>query len=194
MKTYGLTGGVASGKSAVAEIFSELGAAVLAADAVARALRAPGTEGHAFLKATFGTVEPRALRALVFNSAEKRKILEAYFHPRIRDTSRTLIAELRARTPAPPYVIYEAALLIETGRQRDFDGLIVVTASMELQRKRLQERDSIDESSADALLASQRPNDVRLLHATQVIENDGDLFSLRQKVIELDRQFRSLSE
>ena len=103
MKIYGLTGGVASGKSAVAAIFRELGAAVLDADAIARELRAPGSEGHAYLLSTFGTADARELRGIVFRFAGRetetaRGVFSSAHSGRIRRPRRAF-PHLSARPP-----------------------------------------------------------------------------------------------
>ncbi len=177
--TIGLTGGIASGKSTVADCFRSLGAAVVDADQVARDVVAPGSEGFVAVVDAFGaemvgedgTLNRAKLGALVFGDAEARKKLNAITHPRIAAESQRRIAE-QSRTDAP-YVIYEAALLVENGMAKAFGALIVVAVAPERQLARLMARDGSNEADARARIDSQLPLEEKVALADWVITNDG---------------------
>jgi dephospho-CoA kinase len=203
-KIWGLTGGVASGKSTVARIFSELGVPVLDADQVARDLRAPGGAAYDAILARFGTADAQRLREIVFANPVARSELEAILHPLIRaESARRMEAMITGRTSskanasanasasvsasAPPVipVIYEATLLVETGRYRDFAGLIVVSADESVRLARLMARDNSAEDLARRIVASQIDDEKRRAVASFVIENHGSLEDLRAQVAAL---------
>jgi dephospho-CoA kinase len=173
---------VASGKSTVARLFAEAGIAVIDADAIARELRAPGGRAYDAIMARFGTADPSRLREIVFSDAVARSDLEAIMHPLIREESTRRIYEATlGHTGAVP-VIYEAALLVETGRYRDFAGLIVVSADEETRMKRLMARDQSSEALARKIIAAQIADIDRQAVATFVIENHGSVDELRVQV------------
>ena len=196
----GLTGGVASGKSAVAGLFARLGIVVADADVAARAVVEPGQPGLANVVAAFGTdvldasgrVDRARLRARVFNDAEARRQLEGLLHPPIR------MALREAAEAAPgPYVIVAIPLLAEGGGRDAYpwlDRILVVDAPIELQRSRLMARDGIDAALADRMLAAQAGRRQRLAIADDVIVNDGAIEALAPQVEALDRQYRRLAE
>ena len=187
-----LTGGIASGKSTVAEAFAALGVPVIDSDALAREIVAPGTPCLTDIVARFGTVivqadgtlDRRRLRSIVFQDATARRDLEALTHPRIR----ALMAE-RARTAGGPYQIHMIPLLIEGGRARDFDRVLVVDCPESLQLERLMRRDGIDAEAARAMLAAQAPRAARLALADDVIVNDGDRAALSATVARLHADY-----
>ncbi|MDW8247459.1 MAG: dephospho-CoA kinase [Sandaracinaceae bacterium] len=188
MKVIGLTGGIASGKSTVARRFRELGVPVVDADMIARELVAPGSEALKEIVQHFGleflTPQGELNRAklgeFVFSNDAARKKLESIIHPRIAQASIEKLAALSQK--GFPYAIYEAALLVEGGRWKWLDGLIVVAASPEIQLARLRARDGLDEAQALARIRAQAPLEEKLKAATWVIWNDGDLDSLFVKV------------
>jgi dephospho-CoA kinase len=184
-EVWGLTGGIASGKSAVARFFAEAGVPVIDADQVARDLRAPGGAAFDPILKRFGTADSARLRGIVFADPQARADLEAILHPLIRDESaRRIAAAIEGRTGVVP-VIYEAALLVETGRYRDFKGLIVVSADEKLRMARLVARDGCTEGMAQKMIASQIEDAKRREAATYVIENHGSLDDLRAQVLSL---------
>jgi dephospho-CoA kinase len=193
-KVLGLTGGIACGKSTVAKLFEERGIKVVDADEIARDVVAPGTPGLAAIVETFGdemllpdgSLDRKKLGALVFSDPERRKKLEAITHPRIAKEG---LARLMAlQTSDAPYLLYEAALLVEGGSHRNFPGLIVVTSSPELQLARLMKRDGSTEDEARARIAAQLPLKEKEAVADVVIRNDGDLHHLRKAVDDAHRR------
>jgi dephospho-CoA kinase len=184
----GLTGGIASGKSAVARLLRARGAEVIDADALAREVVEPGQPALAALVDRFGPVildddgrlDRKRLGAMVFSDPEARKAVNAITHPRIGARSAEEIAAAGAR--GARVVFYEAALLVENGTHRGMDGLLVVAASPAVQERRLVERDGISIDEARRKIASQLPTDEKRRAATWVIENDGNLVELGKRV------------
>lgn len=196
----GLTGGVASGKSAVAGLFAGLGVVVADADVAARAVVEPGEPALADVVAAFGKdvldasgrLDRARLRARVFNDSGARRELEGLLHPPIRSALR------KAAEAAPgPYVIVAIPLLAEGGGRDAYpwlDRILVVDAPIELQRSRLIARDGIDAALADRMLAAQAGRRERLAIADDVVVNDGAIESLTPQVEALDRQYRRLAD
>lgn len=189
----GLTGGIASGKSTVARLLAERGAAVIDADQLARDVVAKGTVGLAEIVKTFGTeilatdgtLDRAKLGTMVFADDAKRKKLEAITHPLIGLEGLRRMALLQDG-PAP-YVVYEAALLVETGRYQTFSALIVVAVSPETQLARLVGRDHLPEERALERIASQFPMEKKTSVATWVIRNEGSLADLERDTDEVHR-------
>lgn len=189
----GLTGGIASGKSTVAEAFATLGVPVLDADQAARAVVAPGTPGLEAIVQHFGTgclapdgsLDRAAMRRIVFGHETDRRALEAIVHPRVRDLLR---AQLQAVTA--PYAVLVIPLLAETWPAYAWlDRILLVDVPEETQRARLMRRDGIDATLADAMLAAQAPRTRRQELAQDVLENAGSLESLRKSVSVLHTQY-----
>jgi dephospho-CoA kinase len=180
---WGLTGGIASGKSTVAKFFSEFGFPVIDADSVSRELSRVGGEARALIVKRLGTADRAALRELIFKDPSKRAELEAILHPLIFRESRKRMDE-HTRAGAK-LIIYEASLLVETGRYLDFDGLIVVDSPREVRKNRLILRNSFSENLADQIINAQAQDETRLEAATVVFENNSSPEDLREKV----RQF-----
>jgi dephospho-CoA kinase len=177
----GLTGGIASGKSTVSRVFREkAGIPVIDADQIARDLSKPGGRAAPQIEARFGTLDRSELRRKIFSNPVARHELEAILHPLIAEESRRRIdqfAEAGAR-----YAIYEAALLVETGRYRELDGLIVVEAPLEDRITRLMARDSVSRELALSMIQAQATDAEREKAATLLIQNDGDLAALEARI------------
>lgn len=195
----GLTGGVASGKSSVAELFVGLGVVVADADVAARAVVEPGEPALAQVVATFGAdvldatgrLDRARLRARVFNDAGARRELEGLLHPSIR-----MVLRDAAEAASGPYVIVAIPLLAEGGGRDAYpwlDRILVVDAPIGLQRARLIARDGIDAALADRMLAAQVDRRPRLAIADDIVINDGGIEALLPQVEALDRQYRHLS-
>lgn len=189
-KVFGLTGGIASGKSSVAGLFRELGIPILDADHIARDLRAPGGEARPLIEARFKTSDSKSLREIIFNDAGAKLDLEKILHPLIQTRSEDWF---KAQGDRAPYLIYEAALLVETDRHLDFDGLIVVVSDEENQIRRMMLRDSLDETLSRQILGSQLPVSEKIKLATHLITNHGSLEDLKNQVKALDTYLRTLS-
>ncbi|MFN7684460.1 MAG: dephospho-CoA kinase [Oligoflexia bacterium] len=177
----GLTGGVASGKSSVARIFREkAGIPVIDADQIARELSQPGGLAASEIQARFGTLDRAKLRQKIFSNPQLRRELESILHPLIAAESQKRIEEF-ARAGAR-YAIYEAALLVETGRHRELDGLIVVEAPLESRIARLMERDSVTRELALSMIQSQASDLQREKAASLLLQNDGTFDELEAQV------------
>jgi dephospho-CoA kinase len=188
VKTFGLTGGIASGKSSIAAILRGLGAVVIDADKVARQIVAPGSSALQEIRQTFGdqfitqegTLDRKRLGALAFSDKAARDALSAITHPRI---AQQMSAEAKlAKERGAPVVFLEAALLFEANWDQGLDGVWVVSIPEEVQLKRLQLRDAYNEAQAQARLAAQMPLAEKLQRATLVIDNSRSLEETTQIV------------
>ncbi len=177
-RVYGLTGGIASGKSTVGRAFQDQGAIVIDADAISRQVVAPGSEGLRAIIDAFGpefldgeSLHREALGKRVFGDPEALAKLNAIVHPLVALQSAIQIAGAQDQPGSP--IFYEAALLVENDAYRNFAGLVVVACSPATQLARLQARDNISESDARARIASQLPLQDKVERADFVIWNDG---------------------
>ena len=185
----GLTGGIACGKTTVAQMFGDLGIPVIDADVLAREVVEPGTPGLARIVEAFGEdvldahghLDRKRLADVVFEDEQARGKLNGILHPLIGAAGAEHIANLQD-SPAP-YILYEAALLVETGSYRAFSALVVVSADETVQRARLVERDHSTKEEADARIASQLPLTEKTAVADYVVVNDGDLEATRSQVV-----------
>jgi dephospho-CoA kinase len=177
----GLTGGIASGKSTVARVFRELGAHVLDADRIARDIVPPGSPALARIARAFGkemlrpdgTLDRAALGEVVFADAGKRRVLEGILHPLILDEIDRRVDELERADPGG-MVVVEAALILELGRQAEFDALVVVWADEAQQRQRMIQRDKLSVEEAQRRLDAQMPLAEKRSRAQFVVDNSGD--------------------
>jgi dephospho-CoA kinase len=180
MLRVGLTGGIASGKSTVSEIFANLGAKILDADEVAREVLLPGQPAWTRLRQAFGqeffhpdgTIKRKQLRKLVFADPEKRKQLNAIVHPEVmREINRR--AETLSSSIKAGVLLVDVPLLLEVGVANRFDKVVVVYASESVQIKRLMQRDGISEEEAKQALKAQIPLSKKVEQADYVIDNSG---------------------
>jgi dephospho-CoA kinase len=191
----GLTGGIASGKSTVAQRFAELGIPVVDADVAAREVVAPGTPGLARVIERFGPViaengelDRQALRQQIFNDPSPRQDLEAILHPLIRAAM-----EQSAETAVGPYIVMAIPLLVESGTRGRVDRILVVDVAEAVQLQRVQARDGSSLDQARAILASQASRAARLAAADDVILNSGTVTDLRQAVDRLHEKYLRLA-
>jgi len=192
----GLTGGIGSGKSAAAAEFARLGATVVDTDAIAHELTAAGGAampaverllGKEFVLPS-GAMDRTKVRARVFSDPAARRALEALLHPLIRERSAERIAAARG-----PYVIHVVPLLAESKNYRArADRVLVIDAPEETQLARVRER-GLGEDEARAIVRSQASRAERLAIADDVIENQGTLDALRQRVAELHAKYLALA-
>lgn len=187
LKVLGLTGGIGSGKSTVARLIAELGVPVLDADQLAREVVEPGRPALAEVAAAWpqaigpdGRVDRKRLADIIFADAAQRVRLEAITHPRIQVLADERLAGLAAKGHA--LAVYEASLLVESGRYKDFDGLVVVTASPETQLERILARGDLTEAEAQARIDAQLPLLAKVRVATHLIDNDGELEATKEQV------------
>lgn len=192
MRRIGLTGGIASGKSTVADMFAALGVPVIDTDVIAREIVAPGQPALAEIVAAFGddllgpdgSLDRRALRARVFADPADRHRLEGILHPRIRN--RTL--ELAAAAGGP-YQVIVVPLLVESGFDRQVDEVVVVDCPEAEQRRRLMTRDGETAQQVSRMLAAQVGRAARIASADTVIDNSGDLRATRAQVQALHQRY-----
>jgi len=190
----GLTGGIATGKSTVTGFLASPSVRVVDADTLAREVVEPGTSAHALIVSEFGkdVLEPdgrldRARMAeIVFADAAKRKRLEAITHPAIRGRFERLMADLE-RQGFHGILIWDAALLVESGGHNKMDKVVVVTTDPATQLHRLMARDSSTEEAARARTASQMPLAVKARVADYVIDNAGTREETEARVREVYR-------
>ena len=191
----GLTGGIASGKSTVADMFGELGIPIIDTDIIAREVVMPGAPALEEIREAFGpgvlgedgTLDRAAMRRLIFASERLRRRLETILHPRIGAATLE-----QAATAGGPYQLIVVPLLTGSALRDHIDRVLVVDCSEETQIARLMARDAESEAHARRILAAQASRDERLAIADDVIENDGDLDSTRAQVLELDRSYRRM--
>lgn len=196
MLRIGLTGGIASGKSTVADLFAGFGATVIDTDWIAREVVTPDAPAlDALVKAlgreilaSDGRLDRQRLRDRIFRDAATRDTVEAILHPAI-------MSELiRQADAAPgPYQVFVIPLLVEGGHRELVDRVLVVDCPVELQVERLMRRDGETRENAARALAAQATRDERLAAADDVITNDGDKAKLVESVADLDREYRRLA-
>ena len=188
----GLTGGIASGKTTVANLFAALGVTIVDTDLLAREVVAPGTPLLNEVVAHFGpdsltadgSLDRRKLRDRVFADPAERRWLEERLHPAIR-----ALTDKRCDADRGPYCIVAIPLLVETGGEQRFHRVLVVDSEPELQIARVMARDGITREAAQRMLAAQASREARLAVADDVIRNDGDIAYLRDQVEKLHRAY-----
>ncbi|MHB8420592.1 MAG: dephospho-CoA kinase [Myxococcales bacterium] len=195
MKLYGLTGGIASGKSTVAAMLRELGADIIDADLLAREVVEPGMPALAEVARRWpdcirpdGRLDRAKLAGRIFHDPEERRALEAIVHPAIQaEAARRTVALADAGRKV---AFYEAALIFENGLEAGLDGVLLVACRPETQTSRLRQRDGLSEEDARGRLAAQLPLDDKRRRARWVIDTDGALDETRRQV---ERVYRSIA-
>ncbi|HEX9020472.1 MAG TPA: dephospho-CoA kinase [Nitrospirota bacterium] len=180
MLIVGLTGGIASGKSLAARVFKELGAHVIDADKIVHGLLEPGQKAWQEVLGHFGKdillpdgcIDRRKLGEIVFHDAQERAWLNQCLHPKVFAAYMAQVSHVRARSPEA-IIVFDAALLIETGYQRNMDKVVVVYAEREQQIERLMARDGLNREQAAARITSQMPLAEKRGYADYVIDNTG---------------------
>ncbi len=189
MKVIGLTGGIATGKSTVSEYLKEKGIPVIDADIVSREVTEKGSPALDMLAEKFGsgmikedgTLDRKALGAIVFSDSEKRKELNAILHKSIMDSIDEKVEAFR-KSGEHDIAVVDAALLIESGFDKKMDQVWVVVSDMEERVKRIMERDDVTAEFAEKKIASQLSDEERLKKADEVINNSGSVEDLREQV------------
>jgi dephospho-CoA kinase len=180
----GLTGGIASGKSTVADELARRGALVIDADRLAREVVEPGTAELAKVAERFpgtvvdGRLDRAKLAAVVFADPHARGDLERIIHPAVRKRA----AELEQSAPPGSVVVHVIPLLVETGQESDFDLCVVVDVNHETQLSRLLARDGMTRAEAEARISAQATREQRLAAADVVIDNSGSVNQLREQI------------
>ncbi len=198
MKKIGLTGGIASGKSTVSRVLGEMGARIIDADLLAREALMPGTDAYRATVRLFGRrilssdghIDRKALGDIVFRDHEKRSVLEGVVHPEIFRREAEIVGGIMANEPGA-LVIFDAALLIESGAWRRMDGLIVVWCRKETQVERLIKNCRLTPEEALLRIEAQMPLDEKKKYASWIIDNDGDVSAAIRQTEEI---YRKLTE
>ena len=191
----GLTGGIGSGKTAVSDLFQDLGITIVDADLASRVVVEKGREELNKIAEHFGEdiltsdgeLDRAKLREVIFNSEEEKLWLESLLHPAIASQIQKELDSSRS-----PYTILVSPLLLETNQKNYCSTVLVVDVPVETQIERTSKRDNVSEEQIKSIIASQINRDSRLEQADEVILNDGSIESLESKVQELHKKFLSL--
>jgi len=197
MLRVGLTGGIATGKSTVGAMFVELGCHLIESDQITHQLFEPGQAVHAAVVKQFGnrilaldgTIDRRILGGIVFRDPQARGKLNSLVHPAIIQRQQEWLKEMQAQDPHG-IAIVDAALMIEVGTYKNYDKVIVVTSSSELQKERLRARSALSEEEIESRIRSQMPNEEKIKYADFVIDNSGAIESTRVQVETVYRQLQ----
>lgn len=196
MFVVGITGGIGSGKTAVTNLFAELGITIVDADIAARVVVEKGRPALAAIAEHFGptmlkvdgTLDRAAMRTRIFANAEDKRWLEGLLHPRINEE-----IQQQLKTAGSPYVILVSPLLIEGDQHKFCERILVVDVPEEVQLQRTIQRDNNDAEQVKRIMASQATRAQRLQRADDVIENAGSLDELRKEVEQLHQRYLTLS-
>jgi len=191
-----LTGGIASGKTTVANLFAELGVPLIDTDAIARQVVEPGQPALAAVVAAFGTgmldadgrLDRRRMRERIFSDPAAKRRLEAILHPAIR-----VEMERQSRAAVGPYQVLVIPLLTEGKRRDHVDRVLLVDVPEELQIQRLTLRDGVTHAQAEASLNAQATRAERLAMADDVVRNTGRVDDLRAAVANLHQKYLALA-
>lgn len=184
LRVFGLTGGIGSGKSAVAQHLRARGVPVVNADELARVAVAPGSAGLQQIIDYFGPrvlthtgeLDRAALGKIVFQDAEARRVLDSLIHPIVRQLAAQRFQEIGER--GEPLACYEVPLLYEGGLDRTYHPVVVVNAPLALREQRIAQRDGFDAPQIAARIAAQMPLDEKVRRADYVIDNAGTVEEL----------------
>ena len=187
-----LSGGIASGKSTIANLFAQLGVPIIDADVIARQVVEIGTDAYKLIVKHFSQeillpnneIDRSQLRDIIFNNDHERLWLNNLLHPIIQEQTQIQIAQQTAA-----YVIWVVPLLVENNLHNLSDRVLMVDTPEQLQLERLIQRDNIDESLAKKMISSQISSQKRLTYADDIIVNNGDLTSLTAQVNKLHQQY-----
>lgn len=188
MEVYGLTGGIGSGKSAVADLLEQYGVPVVSADELARIVVARGSDGLQAVVDAFGPevldekgeLDRRRMAAIVFQDPSQRQKLESILHPKIRERYEQVLDALEKAGHG--VAVYEVPLLFEKNLQGDMKAVILVTAAEATRIARVKARDDVTEADVRARMAAQLPEDQKRRRADYVLVNDGTYDELRREV------------
>lgn len=191
----GLTGGIGSGKTTVANLFADRGIELIDADIIAREVVAPGSDGLKAIVARFGKkilshgeLDRAALRKRVFNHPEELQWLNNLIHPMVRTTMTE-----RGEAASSPYALLVIPLLVENGLQSLVERVLVVDLPEEEQLRRTMSRDNNDRALVENIMANQASREQRLAAADDRIDNGGDLADLNRQVERLHQHYLTLA-
>ena len=199
MLKVGLTGGIGCGKSTAVDAFRVLGVPVIDADQIAKDTVAAGSDALKEIAQTFGNqalndgvLNRSFIKEKVFSDPQALEKLEAVLHPRIRAEINRQIAVYENSDTSPGYVIVDIPLLIEKNYQPLFDRIIVVDCSPEQQLERVLKRDKVDKKSIKKIMTVQATREERNKIASDILDNTGDIDTLRKQVNELHQELVTL--
>jgi dephospho-CoA kinase len=200
MLRVGLTGSIAVGKSFVSGALAEMGCHVADADALARKVVEPGTEGLRRVVEAFGpralredgTLDRAALSSVIFADEEKRALMNSLLHPLIIAEQDALLSAWEQQDPRGVGIV-DAALLIESGGSRRFDKIVVVHCRPEVQLERLMRRNALSREEALARINAQLPQEEKLKHADFAVDTSGGFDETRARVREVYEELRGLA-
>lgn len=201
MLRVGLTGGIATGKSTVGRMFVELGCHLIDSDGITHRLFEPGQPVYNAVVQEFGkrilaidgTIDRRILGGIVFKEdPDARFKLNKMVHPAVIQRQQEWLQEVEAGDPGG-IAIVDATLMIEVGTYKNYEKVVVVTCSPEVQRQRLKERSGLSSDDIEARIRSQMPMSEKIKFADFVIENSGDLEATRRQVAEANSRLRELA-
>jgi dephospho-CoA kinase len=201
MLRAGLTGGIAAGKSTVGAMFVELGCHLIDSDKITHDLFRVGQRVHAALVEEFGreilapggTIDRKVLGEIVFKDPRARARLNGLVHPAVIQRQQEWLKEVETQDPNG-IAIVDAALMIEVGTYKNYDKVIVVTCSSEIQKQRLRDRSTLTEEQIEARIQSQMPMEEKVKYADFVIDNSGSIDLTRLQVQQVYRQLRAASQ
>lgn len=189
MKVIGLTGGIASGKTTVADMLAARGAVLIDTDVLAREVVEPGEPAHTEIAEAWpevvgpdGAIDRVKLGAIVFGDAGARERLNAMTHPRIRERMLERLMALATSPAPPPAAVLVIPLLFENGLDALVEESWLVAVEPAEQKRRLMRRNGFSEAEADARISAQMPLEEKKRRATRVIDNSGDLAALEGEV------------
>lgn len=196
MKVIGLTGGIASGKTTVANLLAKHGGALIDADLVAREVVEPGEPALSEIAQAFGSavigpdgrLDRASLARIVFADDASRERLNAIVHPRVRERMTARLQELSHASPRPPFAVLVVPLLLESPHDWGVDQIWVVALPEEVQLARLMRRDGLSEEAAWARIRSQMPLSEKLTKADRVISTEGSPEEVEEAVVALLRR------
>jgi dephospho-CoA kinase len=199
MLKIGLTGGIATGKSYVLSVLSEMGCEVIDADSMAHRVIEPGRPAYFDIIDHFGrdilnedgSINRAALGAVVFTNKSARERLNEIVHPRVYEAQVEWFDQVALRDPAAIAVV-DAALMIETGSYRRFDKVIVVYCDPELQLRRLTERNGFTSEQAQARISAQMPSEEKLKYADYSIDTSNGFEDARRQAEKVYEELRAL--
>ena len=198
MRVLGLTGGIGSGKSIVAQMFAELGAGVIDADQLAREVVEPGQPALQELASTFGPdvllpdgrLDRPKLAGIIFSDPAERAKLDAITHPRIRER---MEGQIKARRSGPGVLIVDVPLLYENNRTNMVEKVIVVWVDAQTQLQRIRQRDGLSAEAARQRISAQMPLDAKRARADHVIDNTGGRDETQRQVEAIYRLYAPAS-
>jgi dephospho-CoA kinase len=199
MLRVGLTGGIATGKSTVGQMFVELGCHLIDSDTITHQLYEPGQSLHTAVVETFGqrvlgpdgTINRRVLGEIVFNDPEALANLNGLLHPAVIRRQQEWFDETEVSDPQGIGIV-DATLLIETGNYKTFDKLIVVAIPLEEQKRRLRHR-GLSEEQIELRIRSQMPTEEKIKYADYIIDSSKELANTRRQVAEVNSKLRDLA-